>query len=48
MNRMRNPEMVCKRLFSEKEDSGHLKCRCRIIGRLISIEVLWDLSILIL
>ena len=40
---MRNPEKVCKRLFSEEEDLCHVKCRCKIIGRLISIEVLWQL-----
>ena len=27
---------------SEEEDSGHVECRYRIIGRLISIEVLWE------
>ena len=37
-----NPEKVCKQLFSEEEDSGHVECRYRIIGRLISIEVLWE------
>ena len=38
---MRNPEKVCKQLFSEEEeDLGYIKYRCRIIGRLISIEVL--------
>ena len=40
--KVRNPEKVCKRLFSEEEDSGHVKCRYRIIGKLISIEVLWE------
>ena len=40
---MRNPEKVCKRLFSEEEDSSHVECRYRIIGRLISIKVLWEL-----
>ena len=39
---MRNLERVCKRLFLEKENSGHVKCRYRIIGRLIFIEVLWE------
>ena len=42
--KVRNPKKVCKRLFSEKEDLGHVKCRYRIIDRLISIEVLWELS----
>ena len=39
--KVRNPEKVCKRLFSEEEDSGHVKYRYKIIGRLISIKVLW-------
>ena len=33
--------MVCKQLFSEEKDSGHVEYRYRIIDRLISIEVLW-------
>ena len=37
---MRNPEKVCKQLFSKKEDSGHVKYRYRIIDRLIFIEIL--------
>ena len=41
MDKSANPEKVCKQLFSEEEDSSHVKCRYRIIGRLISIEVLW-------
>ena len=40
MDKSANPEKMCKQLFLEKEDSGHMKCRYRIIGRLISIEVL--------
>ena len=43
---MQNLEKVCKRLFSEEEDSGHAECRYRIIGRLISIKVLWESSYL--
>ena len=39
---MRNLEKVCKRLFSEEEDSGYVECKYRIIGRLISIKVLWE------
>ena len=39
-----NPKKMCKRLLSEEEDSGHVKYRCRIIGRLISIKVLWESS----
>ena len=39
---MQNLEKMCKQLFLEKEDSGHLKYRYRIIGRLISIKVLWE------
>ena len=42
--KVHNPEQVCKRLFSEEEDLSHVKCRYRIIGRLISIEVLWESS----
>ena len=38
---MRNPEKVCKRLFLKEEDSGYVEYRYRIIGKLISIEVLW-------
>ena len=41
MDKSANSEKMCKRLFSKEEDSGHVKCRYRIIGRLISIEVLW-------
>ena len=41
MNKSANPEKVCKQLFSEDEDSGHMEYRYKIIGRLISIEVLW-------
>ena len=37
-----NPEKMYKWFFLEEEDSGHMKCRYRIIGRLISIEVLWE------
>ena len=40
--KVRNPKKVCKQLFSEEEDSGHEKYRYGIIGRLISIEVLWE------
>ena len=40
LTKVRNPEKVCKELFLEKEDSGHVKCRYRVIDRLISIEVL--------
>ena len=39
---VRNLEKVCKRLFSEEEDLSHIECRYRIIGRLISIKVLWE------
>ena len=39
---MRNPNKVCKRLFSEEQDSSHVQYKYRIIGRLISIEVLWE------
>ena len=37
---MQITEKVYKQLFSEKEDLGHVKCRYRLIGRLISIKVL--------
>ena len=40
MDKSTNPKKVCKRLFSEKEDSSYVKYRCRIIGRLIFIEIL--------
>ena len=40
--KVRNPEKVCKQLFSEQEDSSHVKCKYKIIGRLISIKVLWE------
>ena len=40
--KVRNPEKVCKQLFSEEEDSGHIKCRYRVISRLISIKVSWE------
>ena len=42
MTKVRNPEKVCKQLFSEVKDLGHVKCKCWIISRLISIEVLWE------
>ena len=42
MDKSANPEKMCKRLFSEEEDSSHVKSRCRIISRLISIKVLWE------
>ena len=37
---MQNPEKMCKQLFSDEKDSGHVKCRYKMIGRLISIKVL--------
>ena len=37
---MWNPEKVCKQLFLEEEDSGHMECRYKIISKLISIKVL--------
>ena len=40
VNKSSNPEKVCKRFFSEEEDSGHVKYIYRIIDRLISIKVL--------
>ena len=40
VNKNANPEKVCKQLFSEKKDLGHVKCRYKIIDRLISIEIL--------
>ena len=39
--KVRNPEKMYKQFFSEEKDLGHVKYRYRIIGRLISIEVLW-------
>ena len=39
---MQNLKKVCKQLFSEKDDSGHVKYRYKIIGRLIFIEILWE------
>ena len=42
MNKSANLEKICKQLFSEEEDSGHMECRYKIIGRLIFIEVLWE------
>ena len=39
--KVRNSEKVCKRIFSKEEDSGYVKYRYRIIGKLIYIEVLW-------
>ena len=36
---MQNLENVYKQLFSEKEDSSHIKYIYKIIGRLIFIEV---------
>ena len=44
MDESANSEKVCKQLFLEEEDSSHVKYRCRIIGKLISIKVLWELS----
>ena len=38
--KVRNLAKICKQLFSEEEDLGHVKCRYRIISRLISIKVL--------
>ena len=45
MNKSANSEKVCKRLSQRMEagrNSCHVKCRCRIIGKLISIKVLWE------
>ena len=42
MNKNANFVKVYKQLFSKEEDSGHVECRYRIIGRLISIKVLWE------
>ena len=39
---MRNPEKMCKQLFSEEEDSGHVEYKYKIIGKLISIKILWE------
>ena len=41
VNKTANPEKMYKQLFSEKKDLGHVKYKCRIIGRLISIKILW-------
>ena len=41
MDKSTNPEKMCKQLFSKKEDFSHVKYKYRIIGRLISIKVLW-------
>ena len=38
--KMPNSEKVCKQLSSEEDDSGHVECRYKIIGGLISIKVL--------
>ena len=32
---------MCKQLFSGEKNSGHIKCRYKIIDKLISIKVLW-------
>ena len=40
VNKNANSEKIYKQLFLETKDSGHVKCRFRIIGRLISIKVL--------
>ena len=37
MNKSANPEKIRKQLFS-KDDLSHIKCRYKIIGRLISIK----------
>ena len=44
MNKNTNLKKVCKQLFSEEKDSSHVKCRYKIINKLISIKVLWKLS----
>ena len=41
--KVRNLEKMCKRLFSEKENSDHVECMYRTISKLISIKVLWEL-----
>ena len=41
-----NPKKVYKQLFTEEKNSIYMKCRYKIIGKLISIEVLWELSYL--
>ena len=44
MNKSVNLEKVYKQFFSKEEDSSHVKCRYSIIGRLISINILFKLS----
>ena len=39
---MGNPKKVCKQLFLETEDLGHVEYRYEVIGRLISIRILWE------
>ena len=42
---MRIPERCANDFFEGikvERNSGHVKCRCKIIGRLISIKVLWE------
>ena len=41
-----NLKEVYKQLFLKGKDSSYVKCRYRIIGRLIFIKVLWELSYL--
>ena len=48
MDNSANPEKVCKQLFSEEEDSGHVKCRYKILGRLILSKYYGNPFILIL
>lgn len=43
MNKNANLEKVCKQLF-QKEDSSHIEYKCMIIGRMISIKVLYKSS----
>ena len=42
---MRIPKRCVNNFYQKmkiERNSGHVKCRCRIIGRLISIKVLWE------